>query len=47
MAILCVGQLVADVVVRPVDKLPYPGRTKPVEELDLLSGGCGSVQPPL
>jgi sugar/nucleoside kinase (ribokinase family) len=42
MAILCVGQLVADVVLRPVGKLPYPGRTEPVEELDLLSGGCAA-----
>jgi sugar/nucleoside kinase (ribokinase family) len=42
MAILCVGQLVADVVLRPVDKLPYPGRTEPVEEMDLVSGGCAA-----
>jgi len=42
MSIVCVGQLVADVVVRPVEKLPYPGRTEPVDELDLLSGGCAA-----
>jgi sugar/nucleoside kinase (ribokinase family) len=42
MAILCVGQLVADIVLRPVEKLPYPGRTEPVEELDLVSGGCAA-----
>jgi sugar/nucleoside kinase (ribokinase family) len=42
MGILCVGQLVADVVLRPVEKLPYPGRTEPVQELDLLSGGCAA-----
>jgi sugar/nucleoside kinase (ribokinase family) len=42
MAILCVGQLVADVVLRPVEKLPYPGRTEPVEDLDLVSGGCAA-----
>lgn len=42
MSILCVGQLVADIVVRPVEKLPYPGRTEPVEDLDLLSGGCAA-----
>ncbi len=41
-SILCVGQLVADIVVRPVDNLPYPGRTQPVEELDLISGGCAA-----
>jgi sugar/nucleoside kinase (ribokinase family) len=42
MPIVCVGQLVADIVVRPVEKLPYPGRTEPVEELDILSGGCAA-----
>jgi sugar/nucleoside kinase (ribokinase family) len=42
MSIVCVGQLVADIVVRPVEALPFPGRTTPVEELDLLSGGCAA-----
>lgn len=42
MSIVCIGQLVADIVVRPVEKLPYPGRTEPVEDLDLLSGGCAA-----
>ena len=42
MSIVCVGQLVADIVVRPVNGLPYPGRTEPVEELELLSGGCAA-----
>jgi len=42
MSILCVGQLVADVVVRPVARLPHPGRTEPVEEIDVLSGGCAA-----
>ena len=42
MSIVCVGQLVADIVVRPVNGLPYPGRTQPVEELELLSGGCAA-----
>ncbi len=42
MSILCVGQLVADIVVRPVEKLPYPGRTEPVEDLNLISGGCAA-----
>jgi sugar/nucleoside kinase (ribokinase family) len=42
MSILCVGQLVADIVVRPVEQLPYPGRTQPVEDLDLISGGCAA-----
>jgi sugar/nucleoside kinase (ribokinase family) len=42
MAIVCVGQLVADIVVRPVDRLPFPGRTERVEEVTLLSGGCAA-----
>jgi sugar/nucleoside kinase (ribokinase family) len=42
MSILCVGQIVADIVVRPVDGLPKPGQTDPVKELHLLSGGCAA-----
>jgi sugar/nucleoside kinase (ribokinase family) len=42
MSILCVGQLVADIVVRPVNRLPHPGRTEPVKEMELLSGGCAA-----
>jgi sugar/nucleoside kinase (ribokinase family) len=42
MSILCIGQLVADIVVRPVDGLPAPGQTDPVRELQLLSGGCAA-----
>jgi sugar/nucleoside kinase (ribokinase family) len=42
MSIVCVGQLVADIVLRPVNALPFPGRTTPVEELDILSGGCAA-----
>ena len=42
VSIVCIGQLVADIVVRPVDGLPIPGRTDPVEELHLLSGGCAA-----
>jgi sugar/nucleoside kinase (ribokinase family) len=42
VSILCIGQIVADVVVRPVDGLPVPGRTEPVEELHLLGGGCAA-----
>ena len=41
-SILCIGQLVADIVVRPVDGLPVPGRTELVEELQLLTGGCAA-----
>lgn len=42
MTVLCVGQLVADVVVRPVDRLPVPGRTEGVANLELVAGGCAA-----
>jgi sugar/nucleoside kinase (ribokinase family) len=42
MSILCVGQLVADIVVRPVDALPVAGRTDLVTDLELLAGGCAA-----
>jgi len=42
LPILCVGQLVADVVVRPVDALPSAGRTELVTDLQLLAGGCAA-----
>ena len=42
MSILCVGQFVADVVVRPVDSLPLPGRTEVVKDLQILAGGCAA-----
>ncbi len=40
--VLCVGQLVADVVVRPVVRFPDPGRAEMVEDVQLLSGGCAA-----
>ncbi|HOM71032.1 MAG TPA: carbohydrate kinase family protein [Armatimonadota bacterium] len=42
MSILCVGQIVADIVVRPVDQLPHCGQADPVEELKLVAGGCAA-----
>ena len=39
MSILCVGQLVADIVVRPVGGLPRPGTTDLVADLQLTAGG--------
>jgi sugar/nucleoside kinase (ribokinase family) len=42
MSVLCIGQLVADIVVRPVDALPYPGRTDLVQDLQICSGGCAA-----
>jgi sugar/nucleoside kinase (ribokinase family) len=41
-AVLCVGQIVADVVVRPVDRLPVPGTADLVEDLQLVAGGCAA-----
>lgn len=40
--VLCVGQLVADVVVRPVDRLPGRGEAKLVEDVQLVAGGCAA-----
>ncbi len=40
--VLCVGQLVADVVVRPVDSLPGRGEAKLVADLQLVAGGCAA-----
>jgi len=40
--VLCVGQLVADIVVRPAGRLPVPGRTELVKQLELLAGGCAA-----
>jgi sugar/nucleoside kinase (ribokinase family) len=42
MSILCVGQYVADIVVRPVSRMPARGTAAPVEEIALLSGGCAA-----
>ena len=39
---MAVGQLVADVVVRPVERLPIPGTADLVEELALVAGGCAA-----
>ncbi len=41
-AVLCVGQLVADVVVRPVDRLPGRGEAMLVADLQWVSGGCAA-----
>jgi sugar/nucleoside kinase (ribokinase family) len=42
MSILCVGQLAADIVVRPVDALPVAGHADLVTDLELLAGGCAA-----
>ncbi|GMV36142.1 MAG: carbohydrate kinase [Fimbriimonadales bacterium] len=40
--ILCVGLLVADVVVRPTDTMPARGTSILVEDLALVAGGCAA-----
>lgn len=42
MSVLCVGQIVADIVVRPVNNLPAPGTMDLVEDLQLVTGGCAA-----
>lgn len=42
MRVLCVGQIVADVVVRPVDWLPRPGTLSAVDDLQIAAGGCAA-----
>ncbi len=42
MSVLCVGQIVADVVVRPIDSLPVAGTTSLVSDLRLGAGGCAA-----
>ena len=39
MDILCVGQLVADVLVRPVDRIDFSVDTKRVEQINVKNGG--------
>ncbi len=40
MDVVCLGILVADVIVRPVDRLPEPGSLGFVEAVSLHGGGC-------
>ena len=40
--VTCVGNIVADVVGRPIDALPERGRLLPVERIGLFPGGCGA-----
>jgi len=42
MSILCVGQLVADIVVRSVDRLPAAGRADLVDQIEIIAGGCAA-----
>ncbi len=40
--VTCVGNCVADVVARPVDRLPERGTLAAVERIGLFAGGCGA-----
>ena len=42
LPVVCIGQLVADVVVRPVTRFPNLGQAEMVEDVQLLSGGCAA-----
>ncbi len=39
---LCLGNVLVDVLVKPVDKLPPPGGLLPVKHVELALGGCAS-----
>src|SRR3972149_171655 len=41
--VTCVGVVVADVIVRPVDAWPQPGRLSLVEHIELHGGGLAST----
>lgn len=38
--VVCLGILVADVIARPVDRLPAPGMLGLVDQIELRAGGC-------
>jgi sugar/nucleoside kinase (ribokinase family) len=38
--VVCLGILVADVIARPIDRLPEPGMLGLVEQIELRAGGC-------
>ena len=40
--VTCIGNIVADVVGRPIDALPERGKLTLVERISLLPGGCGA-----
>lgn len=40
--VVCVGILVADVVVQNIENLPETGMLQPVDRIELFSGGCAS-----
>lgn len=38
--VLCIGNYIADVVVKPVEKMPLKGKVVVVDKIELNSGGC-------
>jgi sugar/nucleoside kinase (ribokinase family) len=40
MSVICVGILVADVIAKPVEKLPERGKLDLVDKIELHTGGC-------
>jgi sugar/nucleoside kinase (ribokinase family) len=42
MRVLCVGQIVVDVVIRPVDALPPRGVASRLEDFEIVAGGCAA-----
>lgn len=38
--VACVGILVADVITKPVDKIPGPGLLERISSIEIFSGGC-------
>jgi sugar/nucleoside kinase (ribokinase family) len=40
--VVCLGNVLVDVLVQPVDKLPPPGGLLPVKHVELALGGCAS-----
>lgn len=42
MDILCLGILVADVLAKPIEKTPEPGKLELFDEMELHTGGCAN-----
>lgn len=40
--VVCLGNVLVDVLVKPVDRLPVPGGLLPVDHVELALGGCAS-----
>ncbi|HET9869609.1 MAG TPA: carbohydrate kinase family protein, partial [bacterium] len=40
--VVCLGNVLVDVLVKPVDRLPKPGSLLPVDHIELAMGGCAS-----